>query len=67
MMVSANTYRAIAYVCADSPEAIERKLEYSLAMTPLARTLLDALYTVVYLFEDPIARTEQFYRGGGEN
>jgi hypothetical protein len=64
VMVSANTYRTIVYVCADTPESSERKLEYGLSMTPLARTLLDALFAVVYLFDDPVARADEFYRGG---
>src|SRR3954453_7461919 len=63
-MVSANTYRTIVYVCADTPESSERKLEYGLSMTPLARTLLDALFAVVYLFDDPVAKPEEFYKGG---
>jgi AraC-like DNA-binding protein len=64
IMVSANTYRTIVYICADTPESIERKLEYGLSATPLARTLLDALFAVVYLFDDPRARPEDFFRGG---
>jgi hypothetical protein len=64
VMVSANTYRTIVFFCADTPESIARKLEYGLSATPLSRTLLDALFTVVYLFDDPVTRPEQFYRGG---
>jgi hypothetical protein len=62
VVVSAVTYRTIVYICADNPPAPE--LEYALSATPLARTLLDAVFAVVFLFEDPIGRPDQFYKGG---
>jgi hypothetical protein len=62
--VSENTYRTIRYFCADKPEDGARKLHYALTAPPLVRTLLDALFTVVFLFEDLPERTSWYVRAG---
>src|SRR5436190_13306221 len=52
VLVSNNAYRTMRYFCADLPSDPSRKLEYALSGTPLARSVLEALFTVVFLFED---------------
>jgi hypothetical protein len=61
---SENTYRTIRFICADKPEDESRKLQYALSVPPLARTILDTLFTVVFLFEDLPARTAWYLRAG---
>jgi hypothetical protein len=64
VLVSNNTYRTMRYFCADIPEDPTRKREYALSATPLARTILEALFTTVFLFEDLPARTAWFQKAG---
>lgn len=62
--VSNNTYRTMRYFCADIPSDPSRKLEYSVSAAPLARTILDALFTVVFLGENLTERPAWFLRAG---
>src|SRR5690348_10692932 len=52
VLASGNTWRTVRYVCADLPKDPARKIEYALALVPLARVILEAVFTVVFLFED---------------
>lgn len=61
--VARNTYRSVVFLCADGPEG-GRKPEFSLSAVPLARTILDSLFTLVALFENLGEQTDRFYRGG---
>lgn len=63
-LVSANTYRTMLFFCADKPQDSKPKLEYSLSAGPLARTILDALFTVLFLLEDLDTRTPWFMKAG---
>ncbi len=62
--ITENTYRSIRYLCADKPEDVSRKLEFAVSVPPLARTILDSLFTVVYLFDDVDRRVEWFHKSG---
>jgi len=64
LAVSVNTYKTMRYFCADVPPDPARKQEYALSAPPLARTILDALFTLVFLAQDPEARTSWFLRSG---
>lgn len=59
-----NTHRAIRFISAAVPPDPSRKLEYSLVVPALSRTILDGLFTLVFLLEDLPARTGLYYRGG---
>lgn len=61
--VSQNTYRSVVFLCADGPEG-GRRPEFSLSGVPLARTVLDSLFTLVALFHDFKVQVDRFYRGG---
>lgn len=52
LKVSENTYKSILYLCAEKPPDPSRKLEYAISAPPLARTILDSVFTVVFLFEN---------------
>ena len=64
VLVSDNTYRTMRYFCADLPESDRPKSEYALSAPPLARTVLDALFTVVFLFDDLDSRISWYLKSG---
>lgn len=64
MLVSANTYRTMRYFCADKPSDPKRRPEYALSAGPLARTILDALFTLLFLLEDLNERVPWFMKCG---
>src|SRR5687767_2174154 len=45
-----NTLGAARFLMADVPQLESRKLEYALAASPLTRSILDVLCSVVFLF-----------------
>ena len=46
-----NTFKTIGFLCVEKPRDWRHRPEMALAVPPLARTILDALYTCVFLFE----------------
>jgi hypothetical protein len=62
--IASNTHKSIRYLCADSPPDPTRKLEYAVSVPPLARTILDSLFTVVFLLEDLPARMPWYLKSG---
>jgi hypothetical protein len=64
VLVSFNTYRTMRFFCADKPPDPQRKAEYTLSAGPLARTVLDALFTELFALEDLASRTEWFHKSG---
>jgi len=59
-----NTYRTIRYISADKPHDVTRRWSYMLAIPSLNRTVLDATFNLVYLFEDVDARFKWFKKAG---
>lgn len=57
-------YRAMRYFCAERPKDFARKPEYVLAAPPIARSIVDILANLIYLFEDLSERTWQYLRAG---
>lgn len=64
LRTSENTYRTVRYVVADHPVDPSRKVEFALSVPPLTRTVLDALFTVIFLFEDLPRMTDWYYKSG---
>lgn len=62
--VAINTYESVRFLAADIPKESAPRLEYALSIPPLTRSLLDQLFTVVFLSEDLATRTQWFYKGG---
>ena len=62
--VAYNTYRTIRYFCADRPEDINRKSEYSLSSSPLIRSILDILCNLIFMF-DNLAENSKWYIQSG--
>lgn len=46
------TSRSILFLCAEKPPDSNRLLEYSLSAPPLNRTILDNLFSLIFLLED---------------
>lgn len=62
--LAVNTHRAIRFLSATSPDDPSRKLEYSLVLPALSRTILEGLFSLAYMLEDLEARTSLYCRGG---
>jgi len=56
------TSRSIRWLCADKPVDSNRRLEYCLSVPPLNRTILDNLFTVIFVLEDLPARSLWYHR-----
>lgn len=56
------TSRSIRYLCAEKPPDTNRILEYCLSVPPLNRTILDSLFTVIFVLEDLPQRCEWYHR-----
>ena len=64
VLAATNTYDALLYLCADKPSDPSRKPEFALAITPLSRVILEALFTVVFVFEDLEQRVAWYHKAG---
>ncbi len=58
------TYNSIRYLAADLPANSDRKLEFAISIPPLARTVLDSLFTIIFIFNDPQARIVWYHKSG---
>jgi hypothetical protein len=56
------TYRSVRYLCADKPPDPARKLEYSISVSPLNRTILDNLLTLMFVMEDLPVRCRWYFK-----
>lgn len=59
-----NTYQTIRWICADKPHYEDRKLEYCVTVPVLARTIVDQIFTIVFISEDVPNRSRLYYRAG---
>lgn len=62
LKVTRNTAEVIRYLCADVPRDPARKPEFCIATFPLLRTMLESLFSVLFLLDEPSARTPWYYR-----
>ncbi len=58
------TYRTVRWICADKPRDPLRRLEYSISVPPLNRTILDSIFMTVFVLEDIGVRCEWYYKAG---
>ena len=58
-----NTFHTILVLSSDGPQYPLRR-EDALSVPPLARGILDVLFTTVYLFDNLPSRVSQYYKGG---
>jgi hypothetical protein len=59
-----NTFKTIRFLCLEKSQDWRHRPEMALAVPPLARTILDALYTCMFLFEDLPGRAAWYMRAG---
>lgn len=57
--ISGDAWHTIRYICRDG-----RRREFVYAVPPLARTLLDALSSVVFIFDNPAVNMRWYYASG---
>ncbi len=56
------TYRSVRWLCAEKPSDPDRRLDYCVSVPPLNRTILDHLFTIVFVLEDLPARCRWFFK-----
>jgi len=54
----------VRFVCADKPPEASRKLRYSASVPPLVRTIVDSVFTIIFLLEDLPGRCAWYYKAG---
>jgi hypothetical protein len=59
-----NSYHAVRYIAADTPEDHNRRPNYVLVVPTINRQLLDLLFSLVYMLDDFGARSLQYQRAG---
>lgn len=59
-----NSYDAVRYLVADTPEDLNRRPNYVLIVPAVNRQLLDLLFTLVYMFDDYAARVLEYEKAG---
>jgi hypothetical protein len=59
-----NSYRAMRYLSADTPEDSKRDLKYVLVVPTVSRQLVDILCTIVYMLDELIPRAYAYQRAG---
>jgi hypothetical protein len=62
VLVSANTFRTIRFVCAERPPNPDRRPEFVVSVPPLTRTLVDTLFTIVFLYNSPEDNLRWYWR-----
>src|SRR6266851_3389136 len=64
LQVVRNTFKTIKYLCSETSPDWRHRAELALSVPPLARTILDALYTFVFLLEELPSRAEWYMCSG---
>jgi hypothetical protein len=62
--VGATTYRTVIWVIAENSESRGGEAEFVLSVPPLVRSLLDQVFTVCFISEDPQTRSLQYHKSG---
>jgi len=58
------TFSTIRYICAEKPEDPARRISFATSTPPLLRSMLDAIYTLIFIGEDPPTRFKWYYNAG---
>jgi len=65
--IAAITFDSIRFLIADQPVNDARRKEFAVSVPPMARTILDAVFNVVFIFDDPAKNARRYYAGGWLN
>src|SRR5688572_20979131 len=58
------TYQSIVYLSAERPADFARKAAFTSSVPPLSRSILDTLYSIIFILEDVAPRIAWYYRAG---
>lgn len=58
------TFSAIRYLCAEKPEDQPRRISFASSTPPLLRSMLDEVFTVIFIGEDVPARVQWYNKAG---
>jgi len=56
------TDRSVRWLCADKPADPDRRLDYCISVPPLNRTILDNLFTIIFVLEDLPTRCAWYFK-----
>ena len=62
--VATVTYRTVRLICANAPNTQASPVEYSISVPPLNRSLLDTIFTLMFILEDPDQRCAWYFKAG---
>lgn len=60
VQISFNTFETIIFVCSDVDDGSNRQELFSVAVSPLTRSLLESLFSIVYLLDDLNEKVVEF-------
>jgi hypothetical protein len=58
------TWDSVRFLCANTVDRPGRRLEFDVAIPPLSRTILDAIFNVVFIFDKPSVNARWYCAGG---
>ncbi len=64
LQLTHTSYQATRFICAEQPEDPKRKIEYISAVPPIARSMLDGVFNIIFVSTDPEKKTRHYYRAG---
>jgi len=64
---TANTLQAAMFLCEDRESDLTRERRYAVAVPPMVRAIADALFTVVFVFDDLPKNVRWFWSSGWHN
>jgi hypothetical protein len=64
MHITRNIYKSILFLCVDKKGNPNQKIENFLSVPPLARTLADSIFNLVFLFHDLPNRSNWYFKSG---
>lgn len=62
--VAETTFSTIRYFCAEDPPDPARRLSFAASAPPLVRSLLDEIFSVVFISEDVPGRVQWYHKAG---
>ena len=58
------TWDSVRFLCANKVEQPSRRLDFAVAVPPLSRTILDAVFNIVFIFDKPTLNARKYCAGG---
>src|SRR5713226_6372720 len=62
--LAVTTYSTIRYFCAEIPEDQARQMSFASSAPPLLRTLIEEIFAVIFIRQDPPGRVAWYHRAG---